>query len=162
MCYCNNRQEYILHALIMIILMTVCGFLGIYLISDSQVQRREIPCELMNIIAFECDYDATKNTYHAVTFMSLLINNTNYTIMMVDDCNSCRACKNLYNVSHVYNCAIVNGMYKIYDSHHTTKYGSLVFGIILSILATIFAITLIVIFVKSRWYIIKHIQYAEI
>lgn len=153
MCTYKDRNEFYTHTLILIILMSICGGFGVYLIYDSQVQRHEVPCKLISIISVECNYHSINDWYHTVTFILLSVNNTNYTTMMIDDCNSCLICKDLYKVNHVYKCALVNDMYKIFDSRHTTKYGSLVFGIILLILGSGLAVTIIVIFIKSRSYV---------
>ena len=159
---CNNwHKDYIPFIFIfpLVILLCIGGF---YCILDSQVNRHEVPCELMDMFAFECDYDSMAGNYHSVTSMVLQVNKTNYTTITVDRCRSCFKCEHLYSLGHVYNCAKFKDTYKIYDWAHTTDYSMLFIGITLIIIAFIVTVASIASFIKMRSYIIKHVDYIEI
>lgn len=126
------------------------AFAGFNLISASNVQRHEIPCKLLNISAFSCDYNPSMNQYHSATSMVLQIKKTNVSITMADNCMSCFDCKKLYTSGTTYNCALTDGKYTIYDCNHTTNYALVILGVIFLIFSTSFVIILICALISLR------------
>ena len=164
MCKYNNYLHYFVYAIFPLLLMIGCAIGGIMAINDSKVLYPIIRCEIVDIIAFDCDYDSRQYKYHTATAMLLQINNTNYTTIMFNNCMSCFTCKNLYSISDVYNCTPTDGVYTIYN-HNLTEFEqhrSLVFGTTLMIISAVFAVTLMVILVVPCIHAVKHFSYTEL
>lgn len=159
---CNNwHKDYI--PFIFIFPLVVLFFIGgFYCIFDSQVNRHEVPCELIDMFAFECDYDSMAGNYRSVTSMILQVNKTNYTTTTVDRCRSCFVCEHLYVVGNMYNCAKFKDTYKLYDWAHTTDYSMLFIGTTLIIIAIIVAAVSVVTFIRTRSQIIKYGDYVAL
>ena len=140
-------------AFTMIVLTTFSAAGGFTFISDSNVKRHEVPCKLLEILAFSCDFSSSINQYHSATSMILQLNNNNVTITMADNCISCFDCKNLYNLGTTFNCALTNNKYTIFDSNHTTNYALVILGVVFLLFSTAFftAFIITIINLNSSW-----------
>ena len=145
----------------MVVLIIISASAGFNFISESNIQRHEVPCKLLDVIVFTCDYASSINKYHSVTSMVLLISNTNVTITMADNCISCFDCKNLYTIGTTYNCALTDNKYTIYDCNHTSDYGLVIIGILFLLFSTFFVIILTVALISLRSRLNKHLDQID-
>ena len=186
--YKYTKLELCLNACIMLVMTTIFCTFGILFIIESNVKHDEVPCELLNIVDFSCYKPSTyiesvswsessMNRYYSSTSMLLRIHNTNVrnplgfttfkpssfdvNITMIDNCDSCFDCKNLYNIGTTYNCALYGDKYKISDGNYTTNYGVLIVGIAFLMISTIFIMGLIMTLITLRLRIRKRFNHSD-
>lgn len=145
----------------MSIYLAISGSIWIY---KSQIKYEETECTLLNITLFQCGYyPFLKNIdFRSYTSMLISVNETNTEIIMINYCMTCHMCQTLYNVNETHTCALVNNTYQLANYINGISNNNILIVGILSILISIFILSLLIVLTITYCRIYRRLGYIEL